>query len=213
MAKKKKASKAKATKAKPKKIKKAKVKKAKAKKAKAKPKKVRPIPEGYHTATSYLVVNGAANAIDFYKRAFGAKEVLRMGLPDGKIMHAEIKIGNSPIMLADEAPDRGARGPHALGGTPVSTLLYVEDVDALAAQAVAAGARQVRPVEDQFYGDRAGTFADPFGHVWTIATHVEDVPEEEMAERARAAMPPPKPEHAMASSAQSSFPESSLLES
>jgi PhnB protein len=146
-------------------------------------KAVKPIPEGYYTVTPYLIVNGAAKAIDFYKKAFGATELFRMGGPDGKIGHAEIKIGNSPIMLADEHPEMGYRGPLTLGGTPVSILLYVNDVDKMAAQAIAAGAKVQRPVKDQFYGDRSGTFADPFGHVWTIATHKEDVSPEEMKKR------------------------------
>ena len=146
-------------------------------------KAVKPVPDGYYTVTPYLIINGAASAIEFYKKAFGAKELFRMGGPDGKIGHAEIKIGNSPIMLADENPAMGYRGPHALGGTPVGILLYVDDVDKMAAQAIAAGAKVERPVTDQFYGDRSGTFADPFGHRWTIATHKEDVSSEEMKKR------------------------------
>src|SRR5258708_6889845 len=165
---------------------KTKVKVKKPKKAKAK--KVKAIPKGYHTATPYLIVQGAADAIEFYKKAFGAKELMRFPGPGGKIMHAEIKIGDSPIMLGDEAPERGYRGPKSIGGTPVGLMLYVKDVDALAAQASAAGATVVMPVQDQFYGDRSGTFLDPFGHKWTIATHMEDVPEEEMGQRAQAAM-------------------------
>jgi PhnB protein len=148
---------------------------------------VKPIPEGYHTATPYLIVNAAANAIEFYKKAFGAKEIMRMTQPDGKIGHAEIKIGDSPVMLADEFPQIGARSPQSLGGSPVSILLYVEDVDAMFTQAVAAGATVQRPVADQFYGDRAGGVTDPFGHVWYIATHKEDVSSEEMKKRAAAA--------------------------
>ena len=148
---------------------------------------VKPIPEGYHTATPYLIVNAAANAIEFYKKAFGAKEIMRMTQPDGKIGHAEIKIGDSPVMLADEFPQMGARSPQSLGGSPVSILLYVEDVDAMFTQAVAAGAAVQRPVADQFYGDRAGGVTDPFGHVWYIATHKEDVSSEEMKKRAAAA--------------------------
>jgi PhnB protein len=144
---------------------------------------VKPIPDGYHTVTPYLIVNGAASAIEFYKKAFGATELFRMPGPDGKIGHAEIKIGNSPIMLADEHPEMGFRGPKALGGSPVGILLYVEDVDKMAGQAVAAGAKVEKPVQDQFYGDRSGTFADPFGHRWTIATHKEDVSSEEMQKR------------------------------
>jgi PhnB protein len=146
------------------------------------------IPEGYHTATPYLVVRGAAAAIDFYKRALGATELMRMDGPGGKVMHAEIKIGNSPIMLADEAPERGARSPQTLGGSPVGILLYVNDVDARFAQAVAAGAKVRYPVKDQFYGDRSGTVDDPFGHVWIIATHKEDVSPEEMRKRSEAFM-------------------------
>ena len=148
---------------------------------------VKPIPEGYHTATPYLIVKGAARAIDFYTKAFGAKEMMRMAQPDGRIGHAEIKIGDSPIMLADEFPDIGARSPQSLGGSPVSILLYVEDVDAVFSQAVAAGATLQRPVADQFYGDRTGGVTDPFGHVWYIATHKEDVSSEEMKKRAAAA--------------------------
>jgi PhnB protein len=149
--------------------------------------KTKPIPDGYHTATPYLIVNGAAQAREFYKKAFGATEMMRFPCPGGKIMHAEIKIGDSPIMLADEAPEMGARSPKTLGGTPVSLLLYVEDVDAWASKAVAAGAKVQRPVQDQFYGDRTGTFEDPFGHVWSIATHKEDVSPEEMQKRAASA--------------------------
>ncbi|MBA3563997.1 MAG: VOC family protein [Gammaproteobacteria bacterium] len=145
-------------------------------------------PEGYHTATPYLIVNGAAAAIDFYKKAFGATELFRMDAPGGKIGHAEIKIGDSPIMLADEHPDMGQRGPQALGGTPVSIMIYVKDVDARFKKAVAAGAKEVKALQDQFYGDRSGTIKDPFGHVWTISTHIEDIPPEEMQERAEAAM-------------------------
>jgi PhnB protein len=149
--------------------------------------KVKPIPDGYHTVTPYLIVQSGANAIEFYKKAFGATELYRMADPSGHVMHAEIKIGNSPVMLADEVPAMGHRGPRALGGTPVSMLLYVDDVDARASQAIAAGAKVLRPVQDQFYGDRSGTFEDPFGHVWTIATHKEDVPHEEMVKRVAAA--------------------------
>jgi len=149
--------------------------------------KPRPIPEGYHSATPYLIIKDAAKAIEFYKKAFGAKEMMRMSQPDGRIGHAEIKIGDSPIMLADEFPEMGARSPQSLGGSPVSILLYVEDVDAFAKQAVTAGTKIVRPVKDQFYGDRSGSFEDPFGHQWHIATHVEDVAPEEMHKRAAAA--------------------------
>ena len=145
--------------------------------------KVQPIPEGYHTATPYLIVSGAARAIEFYKKAFGATELFRMAQPDGRIGHAEIKIGNSPIMLADEFPEMGARSPQSLGGSAVSILLYVEDVDAFFHRATAAGATVRRPLADQFYGDRSCTLTDPFGHVWTFATHTEDVSPEEMQRR------------------------------
>jgi len=141
------------------------------------------IPDGYHTATPYLIVKGAAQALDFYKRAFGATEKMRMDGPGGKVMHAEIKIGDSPIMLADEFPQMNALSPQALGGSPVFLLLYVQDVDGMVAQATAAGAKIVKPVQDQFYGDRSGTLSDPFGHLWTIATHKEDVSPEEMQKR------------------------------
>lgn len=149
--------------------------------------KVKPIPEGYHTATPYLIVNGAASAIDFYKKAFGATELMRMPGPGGRIAHAEIKIGDSPIMLADEAPETPYRSPQSLGGSPVSILLYVEDVDAVFERAVSAGAKVQRPLADQFYGDRTGGVTDPFGHIWYIATHKEDVSPEEMKKRAAAA--------------------------
>jgi PhnB protein len=149
---------------------------------------VRPIPEGYHSVTPYLAVDGAARAIEFYKQAFGATEVMRMAAPGGKIGHAEIRIGDSRIMLADEYPDMGFRSPKAYGGSPVGLHLYVEDVDAVARQAVAAGAREVRPVKDQFYGDRTGSFEDPFGHVWHIATRKEELSPDELKRRAVAAM-------------------------
>ena len=149
--------------------------------------RVKPTPEGYHTATPYLIVRDATRAIEFYKKAFGAKELMRMADPSGKIGHAEIKIGDSPIMLADEVPGMGYRSPESLGGSPVSILLYVEDVDAVFNQAVAAGAKVQRPVADQFYGDRTGGVTDPFGHVWYVATHIEDVSPEEMRKRAAAA--------------------------
>jgi PhnB protein len=149
--------------------------------------KAKPIPKGYHTATPYLIIKGAAKAIEFYKKAFGAAEMMRMTQPDGRVGHAEIKIGDSPIMLADEFPEMGARSPQSLGGSPVSILLYVQDVDALTSSAIAAGAKVIRPVKDQFYGDRSGSLEDPFGHQWHIATHVEDVAPEEMKKRAAAA--------------------------
>lgn len=149
--------------------------------------RVKPIPEGYHTATPYLIVRNAARAIEFYKKAFGATELMRMADPSGRIGHAEIRIGDSPIMLADEVPEMGFRSPESLGGSPVSILLYVEDVDAVFSQAVATGAKVQRPVADQFYGDRTGGVTDPFGHIWYIATHKEDVSPEEMRKRAAAA--------------------------
>jgi PhnB protein len=148
----------------------------------------RAIPDGYTTATPYLIIKGASEAIDFYKRAFGATEILRIADPQGRVGHAEIKIGGSVIMLADEHPSMGYRGPRSLGGSSVSILLYLEDVDRVFERAVEGGARALRPVTDQFYGDRSGTLEDPFGHVWTVATHVEDVPPEEMKRRAEAAM-------------------------
>ena len=148
----------------------------------------KPIPEGYRTVTPYLIIKGAAEAIEFYKRAFGATELLRMADPHGRVGHAEIKIGDSVIMLADEHPAMGYRGPRSLGGSSVGILLYLEDVDAVFERALEAGAKAQRPVANQFYGDRTGTLEDPFGHVWTVATHVEDVPPEEMRRRAEAAM-------------------------
>ena len=149
---------------------------------------VKPIPDGYHTATPYLIVEGAARALEFYKQAFGASELMRMPGPDGRVMHAEIRIGDSPIMLADEVPEMGYRGPQAYGGTSVSLMLYVEDVDAAFEKAVATGATVVRPLQNQFYGDRSGTVVDPFGHVWTLASHVEDVSPEEIDARFGAMM-------------------------
>ncbi len=146
----------------------------------------KPIPDGYHTATPYLIVKGAARALEFYKKAFGAEELLRMTDPTGGIGHAEIKIGDSPIMLADEHPEMGYRGPRSSDGTSVSILLYVDDVDARFARAIAAGATATRPVRDEFYGDRTGTLTDPFGHVWSLATHTEDVPPAELDRRFKA---------------------------
>jgi PhnB protein len=148
----------------------------------------KPIPDGYHAVTPYLSINGAARAIDFYKRAFGATEVMRMAGPKDTIGHAEIAIGDSRVMLADEFPEMGFVGPQARGGSPVHLHLYVDDVDARVAQAVSAGAKITRPIQDQFYGDRSGTIEDPFGHVWHLATHKEDVPEDELRRRAAEAM-------------------------
>ena len=144
---------------------------------------VKSVPDGYHTDTPYLIINGAAQALEFYKRAFGAAETVRMPDPKGRIAHAEMKIGDSMIMLADEHHEMGHRGPRTLGGTSVSILLYVPDVDTVFDRAIKAGAKSQRPVADQFYGDRMGTLEDPFGHVWTIGTHIEDVSAEEMKRR------------------------------
>ena len=145
---------------------------------------VKPVPEGYHTVTPYLIVKGAAKALEYYQKAFGATEVLRLADPSGKVMHAEIKIGDSIVMLADEFPEMGAKSPQTLGGSAVGICLYVPDVDARFKQAIAAGAKEERPVVDQFYGDRSGTLIDPFGHKWTIATHKEDLTPEEIGKRA-----------------------------
>ena len=144
---------------------------------------VKPIPEGYHSVTPYLCVKGAAAAIDFYKKAFGAKELLRMPAPGEKIGHAEIQIGDSHVMLADEFPEMGFLSPQSVGGSPVMMHLYVEDVDVTANKAVAAGAKVTRPVADQFYGDRGGQVEDPFGHKWYVSTHKEDVSPEEIEAR------------------------------
>jgi PhnB protein len=161
-----------------------------AKKAKArskaparKAKKVQPIPAGYHAVTAYLGIKGAGEAIEFYKRAFGAKETVRIPGPNGTIGHAELKIGDSLVMLADESPDMGFLGPHSRGGSTIQLHLYVRDVDATVEKALAAGGKLTRPIEDKFYGDRAGTIEDPYGHVWYIATHKEDVPPKEMKRR------------------------------
>jgi len=148
---------------------------------------VKPIPEGYHSVTPYLIIKGAADAIEFYKKAFGATELFRFPAPDGKIGHAEIKIGDSPIMLADEFAEMGYKGPQALGGSPVSLMIYLEDVDTVFNRAVEAGASVKEAVQDKFYGDRTGTLTDPFGHVWHVSTHKEDVSMEEMEERAKQA--------------------------
>jgi PhnB protein len=149
---------------------------------------VKPIPDGYPQVIPYLSVDGASAAIDFYNTVFGAKERVRMPAPDGKIGHAELEIGDSLIMLADVFPDMGGQTPKSLGGTPVTVMVYVEDVDAVFDRAIKAGATEERKVENQFYGERAGQFVDPFGHKWFVATHVEDVPPDEMAKRAAAAM-------------------------
>lgn len=143
---------------------------------------VKPIPDGYHSVTPYLITKGAAAAIEFYKKAFGATELFRME-HEGKIGHAEIKIGDSPIMLADEYPEMGFVSPKTLGGTPVSMMIYVDDVDTVFNRAIESGGVQLKPLLDQFYGDRSGTLTDPYGHVWTVATHKEDVTPEEMDKR------------------------------
>lgn len=150
---------------------------------------VKPIPEGYHTATPYLIVKGAAEAIEFYKRAFGAAELFRMPGPDGRIGHAELQVGTSRLMLADENPGMKAFGPAHFGGSPVTLMLYVEDVDKVIQRAVDAGATIERPIANQFYGDRSGGIVDPFQHRWYIATHVEDVAPEEMDRRMKAQHP------------------------
>ena len=144
---------------------------------------VNPIPDGYPRVTPYLIVDGAAAAIDFCKSVLGATERMRMAGPDGKVGHAELEIGDSVIMLADEHPEMDARGPKSVGGTPVSLHLYVEDADNVFERAIEAGAEALRPVEDKFYGDRLGSFEDPFGHHWHDATHVEDIPPDEMSKR------------------------------
>jgi len=146
---------------------------------------IKPIPEGMHTVTPHLICAGAAEAIEFYKRALGATEVARLPGPDGKVMHAQIRIGDSAVMLTDEAPAWNALGPKALKGTPVTIHLYVADVDAFAARAVKAGAKAIMPVGDQFWGDRYGVLEDPWGHHWSVATHVRDVSPEEMREAMR----------------------------
>jgi PhnB protein len=148
----------------------------------------KPIPEGYHTVTPYLTLDDASEAIEFYKKAFGAKERVRMEAPDGKIGHAELEIGDSLVMLADAFPQTTTRPPSELGGTSAGVFLYVEDVDAVVKQAEDAGATITMEVADQFWGDRFGSVKDPFGHSWSIATHVEDVSPDEMAERAKEAM-------------------------
>lgn len=145
---------------------------------------VKPIPDGYHSVTPYLIVDDATKAIEFYKRAFGAVELMRMAGPDGKVGHAEVKIGNSPVMLADENPAWGAKSAKSVGGSPVGLMIYVEDCDAVFKRAIAEGGREDRPLQDQFYGDRSGTLTDPFGLQWTIATHIKEVSMDEMMKAA-----------------------------
>jgi len=144
---------------------------------------VRPTPEGYHSVTPYLFIKGAASAIEFYKNVFGATELMRMPGPNGQIMHAELRIGDSIVMLSDENPQMGALSPQSIGGTASGLNVYIANVDGVTQKAIDAGAKLVRPVKDQFYGDRSGTIIDPFGHMWSVATHVEDVPPEEMRKR------------------------------
>jgi len=152
------------------------------------PRDVKPIPEGFHSVTPYLTVNDAGRAIDFYKRAFGAQEIARMQGPDGKVGHAELRIGDSVLMLADEMPGSGCRSPQALGGTTAGIFLYVKDVDSAFKQAVSAGAKSDAEPADMFWGDRFGRLTDPFGHSWSMATHKEDVAPDEMQKRAKASM-------------------------
>jgi len=149
---------------------------------------VKPKRDGYHSVTPYLIVRGATRAIEFYKQAFGAVERFRMPGPGGRVGHAELTIGDSCVMLADEVPEMGFVGPEAVGGTPVTFMIYVEDVDERFTSALAAGANEIQPVEDKFWGDRAGLLRDPFGHLWTLATHVEDVPPDEIERRAAKVM-------------------------
>ena len=150
------------------------------------PSKVKPVPDGHHTVAPCLAIKNAVSALEFYQKAFGAKETYRLVLPDGRLGHAEIRVGDSLVMLADEFPEFGGKAPESLGGSPVSIHLYVEDVDAFVKRAVAEGARLLKPVADQFYGDRSGQLEDPYGHLWWVATHKEDVVPEEMQKRVRA---------------------------
>jgi PhnB protein len=156
--------------------------------------KVKAVPEGYHSVTPYLSIDGAAQAIQFYQKAFGAKELLRMPAPNGRIGHAELRIGDSIIMLADEEPSMGSFGPKSVGGTPVTLMIYLENVDEVFDQAVIAGAKVLKPLKDQFYGDRSANLEDPFGHKWIISTHIEDVSPAEMDKRMKALMEQKEPE-------------------
>jgi PhnB protein len=149
---------------------------------------VKKVPDGHNRVSPYLIISGAERALDFYKKAFDAVELFRFTAPDGKIGHAEVRIGDTVIMLADEFPDHDAHSPRKFGGSPVGLHVYCEDVDAVAAKATAAGATVKRPIANQFYGDRAGTLEDPFGHVWHLSTHIEDVSPDELARRAKEAM-------------------------
>ena len=156
--------------------------------------KVKAVPEGYHSITPYLYIDGAAQAIQFYQKAFGAQEILRLPAPNGRIGHAELQIGDSRIMLADEEPSMSSFGPKSVGGTPVSLMIYLEDVDRVFEKAVAAGAKVLKPLKDQFYGDRSASLEDPFGHKWFIATHIEDVSPEEIDKRVKEMVEPKEPE-------------------
>ena len=147
---------------------------------------VKPIPDGYHSVTPYLTIKGAGRALDYYKKAFGAEELMRHDGPGGMVMHAEVKIGDSIVMMSDEFPEMGCKSPQALGGSPVGLMVYVKDVDTAFDRAVKAGGTVVRPLKDQFYGDRSGTLTDPFGHQWTVATHKEDLSQAEIERRAAA---------------------------
>jgi PhnB protein len=147
---------------------------------------VKPIPNGYHTVTPYLCIANAVQALAFYQKAFGATVNFKLEMPDGRLGHAELGFGDSVIMLSDEFPEYGGTSPQTLGGSPVNIHLYVEDVDAVFAQAIAAGAKERKPLTNQFYGDRSGQLEDPYGHLWWVATHIEDVPPEELSRRAQA---------------------------
>jgi PhnB protein len=147
---------------------------------------VKPIPDGYHSITPYLIIKGAGAAIDYYKKAFGAVEMVRLPGPGGAVVHAEIRIGDSIIMMGEESPEMGYLGPQSAGSTPVGLMVYVPDVDTVYRRALDAGGREMRPLQDQFYGDRSGTLKDPFGHLWTIATHKEDLSPEEIDRRFKA---------------------------
>ena len=144
----------------------------------------KPVPAGYHTVTPYMAVKNGIKALEFYKKAFGATELTKLIMPDGRLGHAELRLGDSMIMLSDEFPEYGGKSPQTLGGSPVNIHLYVDDVDAFFKKAIAAGAKEAKPIKDQFYGDRSGQLEDPFGHLWWVATHKEDVPPDELQRRA-----------------------------
>lgn len=146
----------------------------------------KPVPAGYHTVTPYMAVKNGVKALEFYKKAFGATEITKLVMPDGRLGHAELRLGDSMIMLSDEFPEYGGKSPQTLGGSPVNIHLYVDDVDAFFKKAIAAGAKEAKPIKDQFYGDRSGQLEDPFGHLWWVATHKEDVPPDELQRRVEA---------------------------